>query len=164
MEDPRNNSAWNPRWFALHEGRSDVLSLDNAREECRYAMSGAAIDPFNECPWRYLVGVLMEQWRCAHKGGSAVDISNVTELVRENIAKIKEMRQCWEDDPPSMIHPIGSCVSLQSALVDLLELFHDENDLLAEAKGIVEHLMTEDPIRRKYWRRREAEILKVLLK
>jgi protein farnesyltransferase/geranylgeranyltransferase type-1 subunit alpha len=162
IEDPRNNSAWNQRWFALHEGRSDMLTLENAREESRYALSGAKIDPFNECPWRYLIGVLMEQWRCAQKGGSADDIARITELVRENIDKVKEMYHTWEENPPSEEHPISACVSLLSALVDLLVLFKDETEFLAEAKDIVRGLTVEDPVRRKYWRMREGEISKLL--
>jgi len=156
MEDPRNNSAWNQRWFALHEGRSGVLTLEKAREESNYALSGANIDPFNECPWRYLIGVLMEQWRSAQ--------TSVTELVHEIIVKIKGMYQLWEEQPPSEEHPICTCVSLLSALVDLLVLFKDEKDLLAEAKDIVGDLTIEDPVRRKYWRMREDEISNLLLK
>ncbi len=139
-----------------------MLTLENAREESRYALSGAKIDPFNECPWRYLIGVLMEQWRCAQKGGSADDIARLTELVRENIDKVKEMYHTWEENPPSEEHPISACVSLLSALVDLLVLFKDENEFLAEAKDIVRGLTVEDPVRRKYWRMREGEISKLL--
>lgn len=163
LEDPRNNSAWNQRWFALHEGKSDVLTLENAREESIYALSGAKIDPFNECPWRYLVGILMEQWRHAQKSGDADYIAMITELVRENIAKIEEMYKLWEEEPLSEEHPICTCVSLLSALVDLLVLFKDEKDFLSEARDIVGDLIIEDPVRRKYWRMREEEIAKLLI-
>ncbi len=81
MDDPRNNSAWNQRWFATHEGQiaaaltagesaQSVLSLDLAEEEAHYGICGAKLDPYNESPWRYLIGVLMEQWRFAQKDGT----------------------------------------------------------------------------------------------
>lgn len=141
-----------------------MLTLEKAREESNYALSGANIDPFNECPWRYLIGVLMEQWRCARKSGGTDCTETITELVHEIIVKIKDMYQLWEEQPPSEEHPICTCVSLLSALVDLLVLFKDEKDLLAEAKDIVGDLTIEDPVRRKYWRMREDEISNLLLK
>ena len=92
IDDPRNNSAWNQRWFATHEGQIAIssakgegtsgikcndsqegrviLSADMASEEAHYALCGAKLDPYNESPWRYLIGVLMEQWRYAHKKGN----------------------------------------------------------------------------------------------
>ena len=162
IEDPRNNSAWNQRWFALREGKSDTLSFEDAQEELIYALSGAKIDPFNECPWRYLVGVLMEQWHCAQKSGNEENIARITELVRENIAKIEDMYQLWEEQPLSEEQPICTCVSLLSALVDLLVIFKEEKECLAEAKDIVGDLQIEDPVRRKYWRMREDEISKLM--
>lgn len=173
LSDPRNNSAWNQRWFALHEGNvayaavstgggtsSSVLSLEKAKEEASYALSGAKVDPYNESPWRYLIGVLMEQWRLVQREGG--DVDKVTELIRETIAAIKEMKRSREEGSPTESHSIGVCVSLMSALVDLLELFTDEKELLTEAKVICGELMLEDPVRRKYWYKREKEIVKLL--
>jgi protein farnesyltransferase/geranylgeranyltransferase type-1 subunit alpha len=172
LSDPRNNSAWNQRWFALHEGkiasvyaedRGSVLSLEKAKEEASYALCGADVDPFNESPWRYLVGILMEQWRLAKRGGDADDIAKVTGLIQENIGKIREMKQAWEEHPPSNDHPYGSSASLLSALVDLIEIFTDVKELLTEAKALLGVLMSEDPVRRKYWLKREKEISKRLV-
>ena len=179
LSDPRNNSAWNQRWFALHEGNvayaavntngggrsASVLSLEKAKEEASYALSGAKVDSYNESPWRYLIGVLMEQWRLVQREGGEVD--KVTELIRETIAAIKEMKRSREEQSssegsPTESHSIGVCVSLMSALVDLLELFTDEKESLTEAKVICGELMLEDPVRRKYWYKREKEIVKLL--
>jgi len=85
LSDPRNNSAWNQRWFALHEGQistrsnsskasyrgKSILSLEKANDEANYALCGAKVDPFNESPWRYLISVLTEQWRFAQNSGDA---------------------------------------------------------------------------------------------
>lgn len=59
LKDPRNNSAWNQRWFVCHEGGAiKTLPLETAKKEADYAIQGAGLDPYNESPWRYLVGVL----------------------------------------------------------------------------------------------------------
>ena len=129
-------------------------------EEASYALHGANLDPYNESPWRYLIGVLMEQWRVAQRGGTAEDIAKVTNLIRESIVKIREMKQSLEEQTASENDgPTGPSASLLSALVDLLEIFTDEKESLSEAKGLCGELMTEDPVRRKYWRNREKVIL-----
>ena len=46
QQDPRNNSAWNQRWFASHRAKKDPLTLDMARSEMDFAIEkGAQIDP-----------------------------------------------------------------------------------------------------------------------
>ncbi|KAL7536944.1 hypothetical protein ACHAXR_007494 [Thalassiosira sp. AJA248-18] len=170
LSDPRNNSAWNQRWFALHEGRISsvngnpngaVLSLEKAKEEASYALSGAKVDPFNESPWRYLIGVLTEQWRRAQREGVTEDIAT---MICDCIGKIKEMKQSLHEQPPSEDVPAGSCVNLMSALVDLLGIFTDKKDFLSEAKSLCGELMLEDPVRRKYWQKRERQVLKLMEK
>lgn len=170
--DPRNNSAWNQRWFALHKGhpmvylvdRTAALTLKKAEEEANYALSGAAVDPFNESPWSYLTGVLMEQWRLATRGGDANDIAKITDLIRDGIAQIREMKQSWEAQPPCEDRPSGVNCSLLSALVGLLEIFIEDKDVLMEAKALSGELVFEDPVRRKYWRKRENKISAMLEK
>ena len=44
----------------------------------------------------------------------------------------------------------------------MLELFTNEKELLTEAKVICGELMLEDPVRRKYWYKREKEFVKLL--
>ena len=175
LSDPRNNSAWNQRWFALHEGKiasataaavggGFFISVEKAEEETSYALSGAAVDPHNESPWRYLVGILMEQWRGAQRGGNAEHEARSEELLRDCIAKIREMKQSWEEQQESSDSPVVVCTNLLSALVDLLEIFSEEKELLEEAVAHLGVLAFEDPVRRKYWRKREQKILKQLEK
>lgn len=95
----------------------------------------------------------MEQWRSAQRGGNTEDISHATELLRESIAQIRELKQSLEEQPPKEDLP-RSCVSLLSALVDLLEIFTNEKDLLEEARALLDELVLEDPVRRKYWQKR----------
>ncbi|EED94535.1 RAB geranylgeranyl transferase [Thalassiosira pseudonana CCMP1335] len=158
LSDPRNNSAWNQRWFATHEGQ---IASTNA--SAHYALCGAKIDPFNESPWRYLIGVLVEQWRSVHRGGSTKEeIANVTTLYREYITEVRGMKQSWDENRPSDDCPDGPCVSLMSALVDLLEVFTEEKEMLTEAQTLCGELMLEDPVRRKYWRKRQTMVAKWL--
>ena len=138
--------------------------MEKAEEETSYALSGAAVDPHNESPWRYLVGILMEQWRGAQRGGNAEHEARAEELLRDYIAKIREMKQSWEEQPESSDSPVVVCTNLLSALVDLLEIFSAEKELLEEAVAHLGVLAVEDPVRRKYWRKREQKILKQLEK
>ena len=182
ISDVRNNSAWNQRWFAVHEGKNTIammtnnhqkiLSFDKAKEEASYALSGANVDIYNESPWRYLIGILMEQWRYANSngGGDATTITKVTCLIEENIGKIRDMKKSYEDQTPPTTdddddhhRPTCPSVCLIAALVDLLELCTYDKALLNEAKALVGILIVEDPIRRKYWRMREMYISKLLL-
>ncbi|KAL3798067.1 hypothetical protein HJC23_012358, partial [Cyclotella cryptica] len=181
LDDPRNNSAWNQRWFATHEGQialssaasegptgntcNDlkggrvILPLDVAAEEAHYALCGAKLDPYNESPWRYLIGVLMEQWRFAQREGNEVEnVTNATNLITDNIAQIREMKQSLEDQPPAPDLASVPCVSLISALVDLLEIFVQNKGLLEEASTLCRTLAEVDYVRRKYWRKREQDV------
>lgn len=165
--DPRNNSAWNQRWFATHEGeiatnsgmKLGKLAFQKAEEEANYAVCGAQVDPFNESPWRYLIGVLMEQYRWAQREGGVDDKNRTNGLLREYVAKIKEMNKAW--DSPADDLPAGPCVSLMSALVDLLETIGDKTSL-EEAKNMMGELVVEDPVRRKYWNKRKSTVLVLL--
>eukprot|EP00957_Ditylum_brightwellii_P211263 15365965-Ditylum_brightwellii.AAC.2 len=69
LDDPRNNSAWNHRWFITHKGctRKPLSSLEDVQKEITYAMQCAEVDPFNESPWRYVIGFLEE---CKKYSGS----------------------------------------------------------------------------------------------
>jgi protein farnesyltransferase/geranylgeranyltransferase type-1 subunit alpha len=119
------------------------------------------LDPFNESPWRYLIGVLMEQRRWAQREEGADHNDKAIDLLREYIAKIKEMNKVWEDPPED--YPSGPCVSLLSALVDLLESVGDKS-ALEEANTLLKELEVEDPVRKKYWKKRQNTVLSSLEK
>ena len=90
------------------------------------------------------------------------EVSNATDLIQEYIAKIREMKQSWDERPPEEEYPPGPCLSLLSALVDLLEIFTKEKSLLMEAKTVLGELVEADPVRRKYWRKRESGVMAIL--
>ena len=87
---------------------------------------------------------------------------STSDLIRESIASIREMKQSLEEQPSTNEYSTGPSVSLLSALVDLLELFTDEKDMLIEAKNKCGELILEDPVRRKYWLKRQKTIAKLL--
>ena len=153
LQDPRNNSAWNQRYFALHRGCSILPSFDEADEEVNYAIDCAKLDPYNESPWRYLIGLVTEQWRHANKSGEAVRLSKATELANVSITRAKETQKILNEMPVDT-KPTGPCTNLLSALADLLELFLTDGQSLDEANGLLTQLITADPVRRKYWKSR----------
>jgi len=144
-DDPRNNSAWNQRWFSVHRGKKDALTYEVARGECDFAIgAGANLDPFNESPWRYLVGIVKEQWR----------VDKTTDLVEEYETQAAGLRAMLTQADKSP----DSCVNLTSARIDLLEMKGDKAALelaMALCKGLMEE---HDQIRCKYWNLRIDEM------
>lgn len=153
LSDVRNNSAWNQRWFATHKGLpAPLCTVETVKGEADYALGGAAVDCFNESPWRYLIGVLMEHSRSAAKGG---DAAGAASLIDEFVSKVRAMKQMFGEQPD---HPPGSCICLMSALVDLLEAKGDEASL-TEASNLIDELKNEDRVRKKYWDMRKQSVL-----
>ena len=143
QEDPRNNSAWNQRWFAVHRAKRDPLSLEVARTEADFAIEkGATIDPYNESPWRYLVGLLKEQKKqISSQGGDSQPLLDEYEKKTFGLRDVlvKEKR-----------NP-DSCSNLSAARIDILEMMGGAADL-ETALSLAEGLANEhDPIRKKYW-------------
>jgi protein farnesyltransferase/geranylgeranyltransferase type-1 subunit alpha len=129
MSDPRNNSAWNQRFFAAHHGTKNPLSAADAREEAHYAIQGAAVDPYNESPWRYLIGIVKEQTRAIDLGNE-IQKAAAMELIKECETELVKLHEVFErtatlNDSTS----VTNCVNLTSAHIDLLELKENPSSL-----------------------------------
>jgi hypothetical protein len=90
------------------------LTLEQTQGEADFAIdTGATLDPFNESPWRYLIGLLKE-----HK-------TNL-ELIAAYEAKASSLRTTVlsnaKRDP-------DTCANLTSARVDMLEMMGDVDSL-----------------------------------
>jgi protein farnesyltransferase/geranylgeranyltransferase type-1 subunit alpha len=152
QQDPRNNSAWNQRWFAAHRAvRDKPLSIELCRSEANFALEvGAKLDPYNESPFRYLIGLLREQQQQQPHAKNSM----LATLSIEYYAAVEALRSVLEDaqrDP-------DACVNWTSARIDLLEGIHDEESLtkaIALATGMADQY---DPIRKKYWELRVQQL------
>lgn len=144
-QDVRNNSAWNQRWLVCHRGKSgNHLSLEHARNEANFAIEeGARLDPYNESPWRYLIGILREQ----QKQQSQTNDQSVGVLLVEYEARAKSLTSVLtiaNRDP-------NACVNMTSARIDLLEMIGTKDSLetcIALAEGLGKK---HDVTRTKYW-------------
>lgn len=78
IEDVRNNSAWNQRYFVMnnHQGWSDL----NVQREICYTLEKIKFVKNNESAWNYLRGVLLHDKR--GMSGNAVVLSFCDELYR----------------------------------------------------------------------------------
>lgn len=138
IEDPRNNSAWNQRWFASHRASRQPLDANQARKEADYAIEGAKLDPYNESPFSYLIGIVREHRTFAE----------------EYQKKVNDLRQVLVDagrDP-------NGCYHLTAARVEMLEMIASTeslNEAIELTKGLAEKY---DVIRRKYWLLRITEL------
>jgi protein farnesyltransferase/geranylgeranyltransferase type-1 subunit alpha len=156
QKDIRNNSAWNQRWFTTHEGKGKIsppLSLDKAKREIDFGMKKADMDPFNESPWRYIVAIVQEQHKVLGGAVSQESLDILTQCeeaitqIRQNLEKITGESNQVES------------TQLLSAYVDILEM-KQNNEGYAIAVDVTRSLgEVHDPIRVKYWKMRENEIL-----
>lgn len=156
-EDPRNNSAWNQLWFVCHRGgRVKVLDSENAVKQADYAIQGARLDPYNESPWRFLIGVLQEQIQSL-KNEDSGDVKR-SALLSDYLEKTWSVQQVVSEagrDP-------DGCSNLISAAIDLLE-FKADLSSLQRAVELAETLAEKhDPIRTKYWSMRSREMKQAL--
>jgi len=157
LDDPRNNSAWNHRWFITHKGctRKPLSSLEDVQKEITYAMQCAEVDPFNESPWRYVIGFLEECKKYSgSEGNDVMEAADVKSLINSCEQEITKMR----GNLGSTEYDVDSCVHLTSAKIDILEMKGDDISL-EQAANLAKDLETEhDLIRKKYWKLREKEI------
>eukprot|EP00549_Striatella_unipunctata_P025319 CAMPEP_0118684614 /NCGR_PEP_ID=MMETSP0800-20121206/6755_1 /TAXON_ID=210618 ORGANISM="Striatella unipunctata, Strain CCMP2910" /NCGR_SAMPLE_ID=MMETSP0800 /ASSEMBLY_ACC=CAM_ASM_000638 /LENGTH=158 /DNA_ID=CAMNT_0006581367 /DNA_START=390 /DNA_END=866 /DNA_ORIENTATION=+ len=151
MEDARNNSAWNHRWFATHRGsQTTALDLETARTETNFAFEkGANKDPYNESPWRYLLGVLREQGRVVNNREGALELLT---NAKEKLGIVEAALDDSED------YDAESCYCMASAHIDLLEMTGDSESLLKAADIAQELGEKRDTIRKKYWELRVKEL------
>jgi hypothetical protein len=83
--------------------------LEDVRKEADYAIKGAELDPYNESPWRYLIGLIKED----------------RSLAFEYESKATQLRTILKNggrDP-------DECYNLTSARIDLLEMQGDADSL-----------------------------------
>jgi hypothetical protein len=83
--------------------------LDDVHKEADYAIKGAELDPYNESPWRYLIGLIKED----------------RSLAFEYESKATQLRTILTNagrDP-------DECHNLTSARIDLLEMQGDADSL-----------------------------------
>lgn len=102
------------------------LSLDTAREECEFAVShGILLDPFNESPYRYLIGIIKEQ-----RGNGEVSHEEYYAFVDEGLESINpSIIQGVLEQGNVMQDNVNSCFNWTSARIDLLELKGDPTSL-----------------------------------
>jgi hypothetical protein len=132
-DDPRNNSAWNQRWFCCHRANQEPISEELARKEMDYAIeSGAKIDPYNESPWRYMIGIMKEQ----------IKVKPNPVLIDEFLKKTTDTQSVVSDAG----HDPDKCSNLVSARIDLLEMKGDSSSLEAvssdDNKVAIVHALT----------------------
>ena len=150
----RNNSAWNQRWFATHRGSKSAQSLESAQNEVNYAIEKAGWDPYNESPWKYFVAIIKEQFR-SDKGGNIGTLPFI-EACEESLLQTKETFE-KETKKDGM-----ECNHLIAAHIDILEMKASDESRL-KAVDLARALETRyDPIRRKYWKLRSAQLRETL--
>lgn len=130
-EDPRNNSAWNQRFFVLkHFG----FTPEVIRREAEYAMDRIRVIKNNESPWNFLVGVLRQS-----KSGKLDSLPEVVEFSE------------------GLYNAGNRSPYLLAFLIDLyqeqaLESKQEDNSIAQKVYTLCDDMASKhDVIRRKYW-------------
>lgn len=133
----------------MHRGSKDPLSGEECREEAEYALESVGGDPYNESPWRYLIGVLRERVKVLTREGG-----DIGEFIDGYLTKIEDTKQ----NLSSKVENPNDCYNLTSAYIDLLQMKGDQNSLSQAADFARELSSLYDTIRAKYWNMREEEL------
>jgi protein farnesyltransferase/geranylgeranyltransferase type-1 subunit alpha len=98
--------------------------LEVAQRECDFSIEqGVTLDPYNESPWRYLIGVLKEQLRL----NTDLSPEESSQLMECYNTKVEGLRVALEEEGGNP-NP-DSCTHWTSARIDLLELKGDKDSL-----------------------------------
>jgi protein farnesyltransferase/geranylgeranyltransferase type-1 subunit alpha len=159
LDDMRNNSAWNHRWFICHQGGSEALGVKILHREAQYALHAVEADPFNESPWRYMIGLLKEHNNNNNSTGDGDGSDSVVEVLQKYDDKLQQMVDSY-NNTPDLVADGGQCHYMVGAHIDILQMIASV-ETLQKAAGLAHSLATEhDLIRRKYWLYREEQLRK----
>lgn len=149
-DDIRNNSAWNQRWFVVHRGsKSTPIRLEVAREEIKFSISKACLDPYNESAWRYFVAFVKEQLQAIGK------TSEFTEFLESCQDAITDTKKIFEEESKK---DGMECIHMIAAYIDILEMKGDAKSL-SNAQKLAEELGDRyDTVRRTYWMLRSKQL------
>ena len=93
--------------------------MEEAKKEADFAIEkGAKLDPYNESPWRYLIGVLTEQQRKLGKD----DCQSLLEEYEKKAVTLRDVVIEANRNP-------DSCANLTAARIDLLEMIGGTTNL-----------------------------------
>ncbi len=171
-DDVRNNSAWNQRWFVSHRGRghghghglqsSNSFDMEKAKIEISYAISKAAIDPYNESPWRYFIAIIREQLKKLTNNDrsssttSTSSTSSFHSFLLECETKVLKTKEEFEN---SYNKDGKECTHLLSAYIDILEMKGDEESCKIASDLCLDLALRYDTVRKKYWNMRSHRLV-----
>lgn len=90
-------------------GNVKIPSLEEANKEADYAIQGANLDPYNESPWRFLIGILKEQCKVVEDRKALLD-----DFESKLLAQREVIEKAGKDP--------NACANLISAWIDILEM------------------------------------------
>ena len=132
---------------------SKKLDLEKANREIEYGMKKAGADPFNESPWRYIVALVQEQHTVLNGAVSQESLDIILKCERE-MTKIRQKLRTVTGENTGV-----ESKELLSAYVDILEMKRSDEGYTAAVEIARSLGKNHDPIRVKYWKIREDEML-----
>ena len=159
VQDLRNNSAWNHRWFVLHRGQQPqqqqkqqqtqsaahtnntthpLISPPDWEAEIDYCLEQVARDVYNESSCRFLLALAKFLWKQPSSPDASLVESHILPAIHLATDETADAAPIW------------------SARADLHALVNPTDEVIGECW---DHLETIDPIRRKYWQWRKTSTM-----
>jgi len=141
-KDGRNNSAWNHKWFLVTQGSSLQLSKEALLEQLSELGPFLSAAPSNEAAWNYFKGLLQQK--------AAID--EQVQGAAEAVHSAAQLSQASLGDKSNAAQPLA-------AKLHLLQLRKKASgeSLAAEFRQACSELIAVDPIRARYWARRQVD-------
>jgi len=130
-----------------HRAKKEPLIWTTAEKELAYTLRQCQLDPYNESPWRYAMGIWKEQ----------------QQQQQQRTGDIREKVKAWYSVMESSIRKVlldhdripETCADWTTARIDLLEMLGDDESL-REAMELCQGLGEKyDTIRVLYWEHRK---------
>lgn len=137
ITDCRNNSAWNQRWFVIHNSNvNNEVSHEALLSELKYTTESIRSVKFNESSWNYLRG-----------------LANKHDIIKNDITAF-----CT-----NLVNDTDFNNHFAIALLADLKEQQKTIESLQESEQLYIHLSVIDPIRKKVWNKRAEQIRLLLL-
>jgi hypothetical protein len=172
-KDLFNNSAWNQRWFAVHKGMqvaAGAIDEGSLRREIEYTFERVDRSPDNESAWSYLRGLYTRHGSAFDGLAGSLILANAAGYIQVNIDGDDIGEDGGEggegdgnnnsssgggggsgggdsDEHEGAVHAAALCA-----------LISENSDDPAYSQQLYASLVRLDPIRSKYWSRKEREM------
>ncbi|MES1920552.1 hypothetical protein MHBO_002213 [Bonamia ostreae] len=137
--DPRNNSAWNHRFYSLKNSKN--LTIKDIESELNFSFENISAVPDNESVWNYFYGIL-----------------------EDNITVIKENKDLAEKAKNIILEIIKTCNKFQTEFINKNNEIEDESETKRSIRYILSFLTEIFALNFNFISKNETETVLIFIK